>query len=90
MAIFWMTLEDMGNAEIPAAPIMGLIFSFEKRFKNFASRTPPMESKTKAEKSNEHDQKSIACYKYICLHTEGNGDSKEQSDEIGQDVLGSV
>ena len=40
--------------------------------------------------SNEHDQKSIACYKYICLHTEGNGDSKEQSDEIGQDVLGSV
>ena len=35
------TRADMGKAEIPAAPIMGLIFSFRNRFISFAIITPP-------------------------------------------------
>ena len=38
----------MGKAEIPAAPIMGLIFFLRKRFKNFAKSTPPAVSKMNA------------------------------------------
>ena len=49
-AIFWTTREDMGKAEIPAAPTMGLIFSFKNRFISFAKRTPPTVSNTKANK----------------------------------------
>jgi len=41
--ILWMTREDIGKAEIPAAPIMGLIFLpfGRNRFRNFATRPPP-------------------------------------------------
>ena len=45
---FWITLEDMGNAEIPAAPTMGFILFFENRLMNFASRHPPTVSNIKA------------------------------------------
>ena len=38
----------MGNAEIPAAPIIGFTFSFVKRFRSFAKRTPAAVSKIKA------------------------------------------
>ena len=47
-AIFCTTLADMGNAEIPAAPIIGLIFSLRNRFNILANSTPPMVSNTKA------------------------------------------
>ncbi len=39
----------MGNAEIPAAPIMGLIFSFRNKFMIFASITPEKVSKMNAQ-----------------------------------------
>lgn len=47
-AILWMSLQDIGNAEIPAPPIIGLIFFFKYRFSTFANMTPPMVSMTKA------------------------------------------
>ena len=42
------TLADIGNAEIPAAPTIGLIFTFLNRFRNLAKSTPPMVSMTNA------------------------------------------
>lgn len=43
-AIFCTTRADMGKAEIPAAPIMGFIFSLLKILSSFASITPPIVS----------------------------------------------
>ena len=43
-----MTRPDIGKAEMPHAPIIGLIFFLRKRFTTFAKRTPPTVSKTKA------------------------------------------
>ena len=45
---FYIGMEDMGKAEIPAPPTIGLIFFFRNRFRNFANRTPPIVSITKA------------------------------------------
>src|SRR5574344_1723525 len=47
-AIFCTTRADIGNAEIPAAPIIGLIFFLRKRLMNFANNTPPIESSMNA------------------------------------------
>ncbi len=44
----WITLADMGKADIPAAPTMGLIFFLRKRFNNFAASTPAAVSRMKA------------------------------------------
>ena len=57
----------MGNAEIPAAPNMGLIFSLLKRLMSFAHMIPPMVSNTNANKpraimmSVSNVKKSFAC-----------------------------
>ena len=42
------TREAIGNAEMPAAPSIGLIFSLENKFKSFAHITPPIVSNTNA------------------------------------------
>ena len=44
----WTTREDIGKAEMPAAPTMGLIFFLRKRLRNLTKNTPPMVSKQKA------------------------------------------
>ncbi len=43
-----MTWVVMGNAEMPQAPIMGLIFFLTNRLMNLANSTPPTVSNTKA------------------------------------------
>ena len=47
-AILATTRPDMGNAEIPQAPIMGFSFCLRKRFASFAKSTPPTVSKINA------------------------------------------
>ena len=47
-AIFATTRPDIGNAEMPQAPIIGLIFFFTTRFTALANSTPPAVSKMKA------------------------------------------
>ena len=47
-AILATTRLDMGKAEMPQAPIMGLTFFFRNRFMNLANNTPPAVSKMKA------------------------------------------
>ena len=42
------TRADIGKAEMPQAPIIGLILFFRNRFRSLANRTPPTVSKTKA------------------------------------------
>src|SRR4030065_412355 len=46
-AILWITRADMGKADIPQAPIIGLILRFRKRFSILANSTPAAVSKTK-------------------------------------------
>ena len=48
--IFATTLDAMGNAEIPAAPSMGLIFSLLNKLISFAHITPPKVSNTNAKR----------------------------------------
>ncbi|OPZ85171.1 MAG: hypothetical protein BWY74_03993 [Firmicutes bacterium ADurb.Bin419] len=40
----------MGNADIPAAPTIGLILFFKNKLRNFAKSTPPAVSKIKAKR----------------------------------------
>ena len=46
--ILWITRADIGKAEMPAAPIIGFIFFFEKRLISFAKSTPPTVSNMNA------------------------------------------
>ncbi|MPN63392.1 hypothetical protein SDC9_211150 [bioreactor metagenome] len=43
-----MTRADIGKADIPAAPIIGLILDFVNKLMNFTNKTPKAVSKTKA------------------------------------------
>src|SRR5690606_28192858 len=45
-----MTRADMGKAEIPAAPIIGLTFRGRNRLRSLANKTPPAVSKIKAKR----------------------------------------
>ena len=47
-ASFCTSLADMGNAEMPAAPIMGFSFRFRNRLIAFAESTPTAVSRMKA------------------------------------------
>lgn len=55
---------DIGKAEIPAAPTIGLIFCFVKRFSNFANTTPPIVSNMNATKPMSMINKVSVATKY--------------------------
>ena len=58
-----MTLADIGKAEMPAAPIIGLSFFLENRFISLAKPTPAAVSKMNAKSPSARMSKVSSCRK---------------------------
>ncbi len=85
--ILWITRADIGKAEMPAAPIIGFIFFFEKRLISFAKSTPPTVSKNERHETECDNQESFFLNEFICLHLCCYGDAEQERDEICKNLL---
>ena len=84
MAIFCTTRADMGKAEIPAAPIIGLDFFFAEQIQHLGKNDSADGIEHKTRKADDHDEQRVKADKGICAHAEGNGDAQQQGDQVGK------
>ena len=64
-------------------------FFVQKQIQRFGKKHSAYCVKNECGQADSHDQQSIHTDKIFCLHTERNGDSKNQGNQVGKGGLGS-
>ena len=87
MPIFSTIRADMGNAEIPAAPTMGLILVLAEDIENLSEHHAGDGIEDKGHQAQGHNHDGLHGDELVGAHGEGNGDAQQQRDQVGQVVL---
>lgn len=87
--ILWMTREDIGKAEMPAAPIMGLIFLpfGRNQVQELGHQNTARRVEDEGHEAEAHDEQRLRLQELHRVHVERDGDAEEDRDKVRQHLL---
>ena len=82
------TRADIGKAEMPAAPTMGLIFFLQEQVEQLGKQHAADGVEHEGHQAQPQDQQRLAaCRKYSACISDGDGQAQQQRDQVGQHLL---
>ena len=81
---------DMGKADMPAAPTMGLTFSLVNILNSLANKNAACSVENEGNRTQAQDYQGLRLQKSAdSAHGGADGDAQKQGHEVGQFILGS-